>query len=82
MAQHGATEEEAVDELRKEITDAWKDMNKECLYPTIVPMPVVTRILNLTRVIYVVYKDEDGYTLAEIVLKDFVASLFVDPVSL
>jgi hypothetical protein len=82
MAQHGATEEEAVDELRKEITDAWKDINEECLYPTTVPMPIVTRILNLTRMIDVIYKDEDGYTLAEIVLKDFVASLFVDPVSL
>jgi hypothetical protein len=42
MAQHGATEEEAVNELRKEITDAWKDINEEYLYPTIVPMPVVT----------------------------------------
>ncbi|KAE8125664.1 hypothetical protein FH972_020443 [Carpinus fangiana] len=82
MAQHCTTEEEALDEIRKEITDAWKDINKGCLYPTIVPMPIVTRILNLTRVIDVVYKDEDGYTLAEIVLKDFVAALFVDPVSL
>jgi hypothetical protein len=33
-----------------------------------------------TRVIDVIYKDEDGYTHAEIVLKDFVASLLVDPV--
>jgi hypothetical protein len=82
MVQHGATEEEATDEFRKEITDAWKDINEECLYPTTVPMPVVTRILNLTRVIDVVYKDEDGYTHAGIVLKDFVASLLVDPVPL
>ncbi|KAE8125689.1 hypothetical protein FH972_020467 [Carpinus fangiana] len=82
MVQHGATEDEAVDAIQKEITDAWKDINEGCLYPTTVPMPVVKRILNLTRMIDVVYKDEDGYTLAEIVLKDFVASLLVDPVSL
>jgi hypothetical protein len=82
MIQHGATEEEAVDEFRKEITDAWKDVNEECLYPTTIPMPVVTRILNLTRVMDVIYKDEDGYTHAGIVLKDFVASLLVDPVPL
>jgi hypothetical protein len=82
MVQHGATEEEAGDEFRKEIIDAWKDINEECLYPTTVPMPVLTRILNLTRVIDVVYKDEDGYTHAGTVLKDFVASLLVDPAPL
>ncbi len=80
MKQHGATESEAINELQKEIRDAWKDINQECLYPTIVPMPLVTRILNFTRVIDVIYKDEDGYRHAEIVLKDFVASLLVDPV--
>jgi len=45
---HGATEEEAIIEFRNEIADAWKDINEECLYPTIVPMSLVTRILNLT----------------------------------
>ncbi|KAG6689498.1 hypothetical protein I3842_11G178400 [Carya illinoinensis] len=82
MTQHGVTEEEAVHELRKQVTDAWKDINKECLYPTEVPMPILMRVLNLARVIDVVYKDEDGYTHAGIVLKDFVASLMVDPVPL
>ncbi|KAF5478797.1 hypothetical protein F2P56_005327 [Juglans regia] len=82
MTQHGVTEEEAVHELRKQVTDAWKDINKECLYPTEVPMPILMRVLNLSRVCDVVYKDEDGYTHAGIVLKDFVASLMVDPVPL
>jgi len=80
MKQHGATESEAINKLQKEIRDAWKDINQECLYPTIVPMPLVTRILNFTRVIDVIYKDEDGYTHSGIVLKKFVASLLVDPV--
>ncbi|GLT77756.1 hypothetical protein SLA2020_493160 [Shorea laevis] len=80
MKQHGATEGEAVNKLEKEVREAWKDINKECLYPTTVPMPLVTRILNLARVSDVIYKDGDGYTHAEIVLKDFVASLLVDPV--
>ncbi|XP_040988311.1 (-)-germacrene D synthase-like isoform X2 [Juglans microcarpa x Juglans regia] len=82
MTQHGVTEEEAVHELSKQVTDAWKDINKECLYPTEVPMPILMRVLNLARVIDVVYKDEDGYTHAGIVLKDFVASLMVDPLPL
>ncbi|KAK4576358.1 hypothetical protein RGQ29_027073 [Quercus rubra] len=80
MAQHGGTEEEAINEFCKQVTDAWKDINKECLYPTTVPMPILMRILNLARVIDVVYKDEDGYTHAGIVLKDFVTSMLIDPV--
>nr|POF14722.1 (-)-germacrene d synthase [Quercus suber] len=80
MAEHGGTEEEAINEFCKQVTDAWKDINKECLYPTTVPMPILMRILNLARVIDVVYKDEDGYTHAGIVLKDFITSMLIDPV--
>lgn len=80
MIQHGATEEEAVEELGKQVRDAWKDINEECLHPTTVPMPLVMPILNLARVIDVIYKDEDGYTNAGVVLKDFVSSLLVHPV--
>ncbi|KAE8125665.1 hypothetical protein FH972_020444 [Carpinus fangiana] len=82
VIQNGATEEEAINEFRKEVADAWKDINKEFLYPTAVPMPLLTRILNLARVMDVLYKDEDGYVHAGTVLKDFVASLLVDPVPL
>ena len=82
MAQYGATEEDAINELRKQVTNAWKDINEECLYPTIVSKPIIMSILNLTRVMDVVYKDEDGYTNAGVVLKDFVTSLLVDPVPL
>ncbi|KAM4103019.1 hypothetical protein ACJW30_06G047500 [Castanea mollissima] len=80
MAERSGTEEEAINEFCKQVTDAWKDINKECLCPTTVPMPILMRILNLARVIDVVYKDEDGYTHAGIVLKDFVTSMLIDPV--
>ncbi|KAL0004182.1 hypothetical protein SO802_011743 [Lithocarpus litseifolius] len=82
MAQFGAAEEEAINEFRKQVIDAWKVINKECLYPTIVPMPVLMRIVNLSRVMDVVYKDQDGYTNAGIVLKDFIRSMLIDPVPL
>uniref|UniRef100_A0A7N2M889 Uncharacterized protein n=1 Tax=Quercus lobata TaxID=97700 RepID=A0A7N2M889_QUELO len=82
MAQFCATEEEAINEFRKQVTDAWKDINKECLYPTTVPMPVLMRIVNLSRVMDVVYKGQDGYTNAGIVLKDFIRSMLIDPVPL
>ncbi|KAK0598882.1 hypothetical protein LWI29_000321 [Acer saccharum] len=80
MNQHGATEEETCNEFRKQVRSAWKDINEECLLPTMVPMPLLTRVLNLARVIDVVYKDEDGYTHAGVILKDFVASLLINPV--
>ncbi|GLT67330.1 hypothetical protein SLA2020_396460 [Shorea laevis] len=80
MRQNEATRQEAVDEFYKQVEDAWKDINEECLYPTSVPMPLLMRVVNPTRVTDVRYKDTDGYTFAEIVLKDFIRSLLVDPV--
>ncbi|KAI8007828.1 (-)-germacrene D synthase [Camellia lanceoleosa] len=62
MKQYGASEEEVLVELRKGVTNAWKDINQECLRPTAVPMPLLLRVVNLARVINVLYKDEDGYT--------------------
>ncbi|XP_050218835.1 (-)-germacrene D synthase-like [Mercurialis annua] len=82
MKQYGATEEEAVGEFRRKIEYAWKDINEECLNPTSVAKAVLTRILNLARVMDVVYKDGDGFTHAGLELKHFVSSLLVDPVPL
>nr|UJH94378.1 germacrene D synthase 2 [Zanthoxylum ailanthoides] len=82
MKQYGATEEEAYNVFRKQVSNAWKDINEECLRPTAVPMPLLERIINLTRVMDVVYKYEDGYTHAGGLMKDFVASLLINPVPL
>nr|F6M8H7.1 RecName: Full=Probable sesquiterpene synthase; Short=SmSTPS [Santalum murrayanum]AEF32537.1 putative sesquiterpene synthase [Santalum murrayanum] len=80
MKQYGVTEEEAHDEFRKRLVKAWKDINEECLRPYRVPKPLLTRILNLTRVIDVIYKNEDGYTHVKKAMKDNIASLLIDPV--
>ncbi len=40
------------------------------------------QILNLAHVIDMVYKDEDGYTHAGVVLKDFVSSMLIEPMLL
>ncbi|KAJ4830197.1 hypothetical protein Tsubulata_039538 [Turnera subulata] len=82
MKQHGVTEEETKQEFRRRVVQAWKHINEECLRPTPVPLPFLTLILNLTRVIDVVYKEEDGYTHAPTVLKDFVSSVLIHPVPL
>ncbi|PSS16243.1 (-)-germacrene D synthase [Actinidia chinensis var. chinensis] len=78
--QHGAIEEEAIAELYEQVTNAWKDINAECLYSTKVPMPLLVRVLNLARVINVLYKDEDGYTHSGTKTKNFVTSVLIDSV--
>ncbi|XP_058189911.1 (-)-germacrene D synthase-like [Rhododendron vialii] len=80
MKQYGATEEEAIIEFQKRVTNAWKDMNSEFLHPTPVPMPLLRLPLNLARVIYVLYKDGDNYTHSGTKLKGIVTSVLVDPV--
>ncbi|CAL9017341.1 unnamed protein product, partial [Prunus brigantina] len=82
MEQYDATEEEAIIELSNQVSNAWKDINEICLRPTVFPMPLLLRILNLARAIEVIYKHDDGFTHAGIFLKDSVVSLFVEPVSL
>ncbi|XP_062005502.1 (-)-alpha-pinene synthase-like [Rosa rugosa] len=82
MKQHGVSEKETVVVFNKKVADSWKDINEEFLRPTDVPMPVLTRILNLTRVVDLLYKGEDEYTRVGKVMKDGVASLLIDPVPL
>ncbi|KAM7486335.1 hypothetical protein LguiA_002344 [Lonicera macranthoides] len=80
MKQHSVTKEETFIEFNKRITNAWKDMNQECISPTAVPMALLERVLNLARVINLVYKDEDGYTHAKTRIKNFVTSLLIESV--
>lgn len=80
MKQHGVSEQHAYDEFQKRMTNAWKDINEECLRPTDIPMPLLTRILNFTRVSNVIYKGGDGYTHVGEVMKGRIAALLIDPV--
>lgn len=81
MKQYSVTEREAENDLRKQVDEAWKDMNEESLHLTAVSMPLLEGILNLTRVMDVLYKDGgDHYTNPHIMLKDCIKSVLVDPV--
>ncbi|CAL5405708.1 unnamed protein product [Camellia sinensis] len=79
MKQHDASEEEVLIEFHKQVTNARKDINAECLHPIEVPMPLLLRVVNLARVIDVLYKDEDSYTYSGTRLKGFVTSVLIDP---
>ncbi|KAJ9676232.1 hypothetical protein PVL29_024968 [Vitis rotundifolia] len=81
MKQYGASEEEAYDKFQKQIVDAWKDINEEFLRPTAVSMPLLMRVLNLSRVMDVIYTGEDGYTHVGKVMKNNVASLLIHPIA-
>ncbi|KAI9187184.1 hypothetical protein LWI28_025226 [Acer negundo] len=82
MKQHRISKEEVIKLFRKEISNAWKDINQECLKPTAaVPMPLLVCILNLSRAMDVIYKDDDGYTNSHI-LKDHISSVLLNPVLL
>lgn len=79
MKEHGVSEQETEEELRKQVVNAWKDINEAFLRPTAVQVPILMRILNLSRVIYMVYSNGDNYTHSGTLLKDYVTSLFVSP---
>ncbi|VVA40126.1 PREDICTED: (-)-germacrene D synthase [Prunus dulcis] len=83
MKQHGVSEQETLDVFNKQVVDLWKDINEELLIkPTVVPRPVLMRVLNLTRVMDLLYKRGDGFTHVGKLMKDIVTSLFLDPVPL
>ncbi|KAM1648602.1 hypothetical protein ACFX1Q_010607 [Malus domestica] len=82
MKKYGATEEEAITELQRQVNNAWKDINEACLHPTAVPMPLLIRILNFARTMDAMYKHEDGYTNANGMIKDLIVSTLVEPMAL
>ncbi|XP_060186156.1 sesquiterpene synthase 9-like, partial [Lycium barbarum] len=78
MKESGASKQEAYIKFRKEVTNAWKDINREFLRPTEVPMFVLERALNLARVMDTLYQKKDGYTNSKGKLKDMINLLFVE----
>ncbi|GLT77483.1 hypothetical protein SLA2020_490600 [Shorea laevis] len=81
MKQYGLLEEEIVKLFREEIVNAWKDINEGFIKPIVIPVPILTRVLNFAHVMDVIYKDVDGYTNSHI-LKDHIVLLWVDLVTL
>ncbi|KAL0443445.1 UNVERIFIED_CONTAM: Germacrene-D synthase [Sesamum latifolium] len=81
MNQYGVSKEEAIVEIRKLTKKAWKDMNQECLQPTPVSVPVLTRVVNLARIIHLFYAYADEYTNSKINIKDIIYDVLVEPVT-
>ncbi|KAE8650158.1 hypothetical protein Csa_009547 [Cucumis sativus] len=82
MSNHGRSEDETCAELLKQVEDAWKTINECCLHPMNVPMPFLICLLNLTRVMALLYSHEDGYTNSKGRTKLLIQSLLIDPLHL
>ncbi|KAM5548678.1 hypothetical protein ABKV19_000210 [Rosa sericea] len=80
MKEFGATEEEAIIELRRQVSDAWKDMNESFLLPNAVSRPLLTRIFNMACGTDAVYKYGDCYTTPHDMIKDLIASTLIQQV--
>ncbi|XP_059638799.1 valerianol synthase TPS1B-like [Cornus florida] len=81
MKEHaGMSIEEVTSEFNRRIENAWKDINEECLKPNSISMNLLRRIVNLTRLMDVLFKNGDGYTHPEKEWKDHIVSTFIDPI--
>ncbi|KAL2505298.1 Alpha-humulene/(-)-(E)-beta-caryophyllene synthase [Abeliophyllum distichum] len=80
--ENGASKEEAIAVFQTQVTNAWKDINQECLHPTAVPMAILMRVVNLARVINLLYKDTDAYKDSRTKLKGFITSTLIQPVTI
>ncbi|KAK9155917.1 hypothetical protein Sjap_003397 [Stephania japonica] len=54
--------------------------NKGLLRPTAFPMPILMRVVNLSRMIYFLYKHEDAYVHSNKKTKEHITSLFMHPI--
>ncbi|XP_072971375.1 alpha-humulene synthase-like isoform X2 [Typha angustifolia] len=76
MKEYNSTVEVATKKLQTLVEDAWKTTNQAFLKPTTVPMPILERPANFSRMIEAIYKYVDAYTNST-KLKDIIALLFL-----
>nr|GFC46115.1 beta-caryophyllene synthase [Tanacetum cinerariifolium] len=82
MKQYEVTEEYVHSLFNKQIEDAWKAITRESLVCKDVPMPIIMRVINLTRVMDVLYKHKDSFTHVGEEVIDHIKSLLVRPLSI
>ncbi|KAL8045287.1 hypothetical protein ABFX02_08G103600 [Erythranthe guttata] len=86
MVGHGFEEKltavELFAEFEKQVKKAWKDINKECIGSTASSFPILSCVLNLARLINLLYSDEDGYTNSNAKTKEIIQSVLVEPVTI
>ncbi|KAF8038630.1 hypothetical protein BT93_B1228 [Corymbia citriodora subsp. variegata] len=59
----GSSEEVAQDHVKKLISEAWKRLNKACLYPRLFPKSFCKASLNTARMVPLMYNYDDSHSL-------------------
>lgn len=80
MKQFDVTEEHLQGFFNEKVEDAWKEMNKESITCKDVKMSINRRIMNLARVMDLLYENKDHFTYVGEELINHVKSLLVDAI--
>nr|XP_043611178.1 (-)-germacrene D synthase-like [Erigeron canadensis] len=81
MKKHDVAEEQAYDMLRQKIEDAWKDLNRETLICNNISMTLKMRVINLTRVMDILYKEDDNLKNVGEEIQVYIKSCFINAMS-
>nr|AYV65216.1 (-)-amorpha-4,7(11)-diene synthase [Ageratina adenophora] len=80
--QYDVGEEDAINLVRKDIEDVWKDITRESLMCKDVPRPLIMVVVNYARALYCLYKFNDSFTEVGEDIKDHIKRLFIDPLTI
>ncbi|KAI4323977.1 hypothetical protein L6164_023546 [Bauhinia variegata] len=82
MKEYGVSRQDAIEEIRKLVSNCWKEINEDCLKSSQIPRPFLMRVFNFARMMDVIYKDQHAYTHAEGTMKNYIAMVLVDTVQI
>lgn len=75
------TKEEAYKKIRNIIDSCWKNLNQEYLKLTgVIPKILLMSVINLTRGMEFVYKDEHAYTFSKNNSKEVISAMLIHPI--
>lgn len=80
MKEFDVTEQHVYNVFNKNVEDDWVEMNEESLNCKDVKIPVIMRVINMARVMDVLYKNKDHFTHVGPELINHIKSLVVDPI--
>ncbi|KAK8966284.1 hypothetical protein KSP40_PGU018237 [Platanthera guangdongensis] len=82
LMEHECSEEEACLKLLEMSNKAWKNINKEFLMLNKLPLSLIGPIMNLARFNEFVYLGKDMYTQSEVIMKEYINAVLVEPIQI
>ena len=78
--EHGTTDEHAKEALWCMVENHWRSINKEFINNKSIPTSLLTRVINLARVMESMYREHDGYTQSSRI-KDSIEKVLTECIS-